>query len=103
MPTVKLSKRVVDALPARSAVYIAYDSNLPGFGCRVTPTSAKSWIVEYRPQGGGRRTSKKRITLGPITKLAPEAARQAAKEILARVQLGEDIAAQRAARRQAAT
>jgi integrase len=103
VPTTKLSKRVVDALPARSAVYIAYDSSLTGFGCRVTPMSAKSWIVEYRPNFGGRRSSKKRITLGQTSAITANAARHAAQEILARVRLGEDVAAERAEVRRAPT
>jgi len=103
MPTVKLSKKVVDNLPLRAAAYVAYDSGLAGFGCRVMPTGIKSWVIEYRPHGGGRRIAKKRVTLGRTSAIPPDRARQAAKEILARVQLGEDIAADRAALRRAAT
>jgi integrase len=103
MATRKLSKRTVDVLPMRAKSYIAYDGDLPGFGCRVTPTGAKSWIVEYRPHGGGRRVAKKRVTLGAITTLPPDAARRTAKDILARVRLGEDVAGDKAARRVAPT
>ena len=103
MPTLKLSKKVVDALPAKGAVYIAYDSCLAGFGCRVTPNEVKSWIVEYRAHFGGGRAPKKRITLGQTSALTADAARHAAQEILARVRLGEDVAAERAALRSAAT
>jgi integrase len=103
MPVVKLSKKAVDALPPRNAVYIAYDNSLTGFGCRVTPNGAKSWIVEYRPHCGGRRTSKKRTTLGSVTTITPDMARQAAHEMLARVRLGEDVAAKRRALRNAPT
>src|ERR1019366_7420421 len=99
MATCKLSKRTVDVLPMRAKSYIAYDGDLPGFGCRVTPTGAKSWIVEYRPHGGGRRVAKRRVTLGAITTLPPDSARRAAKDILARVRLGEDVAGAKAARR----
>ncbi len=103
MPTFKLSKRTIDTLPTRMKSYIAYDSDLSGFGCRVTPTGAKSWIVEYRPHGGGRRVAKRRVTLGAITTLPPDSARRAAKDILARVRLGEDVAGAKAARRAAPT
>jgi integrase len=103
MPTVTLSRKVVSALPAKSSAYIAYDNRLPGFGCRVTPTGAKSWIVEYRPHGGGRRVAKKRVTLGHISTVPPEAARRSAAEILARVQLGDDVAEERATLRKAPT
>jgi integrase len=103
MATHKLSKRTIDTLPTRAKSYIAYDSDLSGFGCRVTPTGAKSWIVEYRPHGGGRRVAKRRVTLGAITTLPPDSARRAAKDILARVRLGEDVAGAKAARRAAPT
>jgi integrase len=101
MPTQKLTKRAVDALQIRDRVYIVYDQALPGFGCRVTPRGARSWIVEYRPSGGGRRISKKRITLGSASVLTPDQARQAAADVLARVRLGHDVPHDRATRRSA--
>jgi integrase len=103
MATQKLTKRTTDALPVRDRVYIAYDESLPGFGCRVTPRGARSWIVEYRPHGGGRRIAKKRITLGSASVLTPDQARQAAAEVLARVRLGHDVPHDRATRRLAST
>src|SRR5258705_1823380 len=101
MPLGKLTKTVVENLPARSSTYITFDSELPGFGCRVTPAGARSWVVEYRPGSGGRRVSKKRVTLGSVATLLPDRARKAAKDVLARARLGEDVAGQRSARRQA--
>jgi len=103
MRTSKLTKIVVDALQPGRAVYIAYDSSLAGFRCRVTARCPKSWIVEYRPHFGGRRTAKKRITLGAISAVTADAARRTAHEILARARLGEDVAAERAAERRAPT
>ena len=103
MTTRRLSKKVVDALPVRDAVYVAYDDSLAGFGCRVTPKGARSWIVEYRPHGGGRRVAKKRITLGQVSVLTPDQARQTAAEILAKVRLGHDVPHDRAGRRSAPT
>ena len=103
MPLGKLTKTVVENLPARSSTYIMFDSELPGFGCRVTPAGARSWVVEYRPGNGGRRVSKKRVTLGSVAALLPDRARKAAKDVLARARLGEDVAGQRSARRQALT
>ena len=103
MTTRRLSKKVVDALPVRDAVYVAYDDSLAGFGCRVTPKGARSWIVEYRPHGGGRRVAKKRITLGRVSVLTPDQARQTAAEILAKVRLGHDVPHDRAGRRSAPT
>jgi integrase len=99
----KLTKTVVENLPRRASTYITFDSELPGFGCRVTPAGARSWVVEYRPGNGGRRVSKRRVTLGSVATLLPDRARKAAKDVLARARLGEDVAGQRSARRQALT
>ena len=101
LPTRKLTKRVIDSLPSRNRVYIAYDDSLPGFGCRVLPSGSRSWIVEYRPNGGGRGVAKKRITLAPVSVLTPDQAREAAGDVLAAVRLGQDIPHDRATRRSA--
>jgi Arm DNA-binding domain len=103
MPTLKLTKRTIDALPVRDTVYVAYDNGLAGFGCRVTPKGARSWIVEYRPHGGGRRIAKKRLTLGAVSILTPDQARQAAANVLAKVRLGQDVPHDRAVRRSVPT
>ena len=99
MATRKLTKTVVHSLPARDKVYIVYDDTLLGFGVRVTPNGARSWIVEYRPHGGGRGVGKRRITLGSITVLTPDQAREAAGDVLAKVRFGQDTPHDRAARR----
>ena len=92
MATQKLTKRTIDALKPRARTYIVYDDNLAGFGCRVTRNGSRSWIVEYRPHGGGRAIAKKRITLAPVSMLTPDQAREAAGDILANVRLGHDVA-----------
>ncbi|MGJ0535560.1 integrase arm-type DNA-binding domain-containing protein [Methylocystis sp.] len=99
----RLTKRVVDALQPRDKPYVAYDVDLTGFGLRVMPSGVKSWIVEYRPDGGGRGVAKKRVTLGKVGALTPDQARRAASELLARVRLGADPAAEKADRRDAPT
>jgi hypothetical protein len=97
--TQKLTKRAIDVLAPRARTSIVYDDNLPGFGCRVTPNGSRSWVVEYRPHGGGRAVAKKRITLAPVSVLTPDQARETAGDILASVRLGHDVAPDRAARR----
>ena len=99
MATQKLTKTTVQNLPSRDRVYIAYDDSLSGFGCRVTPNGVRSWIVEYRPHGGGRAVSKRRITLGSVSVLTPDQARDAAGDVLAKVRFGDDAPHDRAARR----
>jgi integrase len=99
----KLTKRTVDALAPTNRAYIVYDEDLAGFGCRVMPTGTKSWVVEYRPHGGGRGGAKKRITLSKVGPLTAEQARKAAADLLAKVRLGADPAAERDQRRASAT
>lgn len=103
MPVLKLTKRTVDALTATDRPFIAFDEDLAGFGVTVYPSGVKSWIVEYRPHGGGRGVAKKRFTLGKIGKLTPDQARKAAADMLAAVRLGADPATEKAEQRQALT
>ena len=63
----------------------------------------KSWIVEYRPHGGGRGVAKRRATLGKVGTLTPDQARKKAADMLAQVRLGADPAAERAESRKALT
>jgi integrase len=103
MPILKITKRTVDALSPRERPFIAFDSDLIGFGVRVMPSSVMSFIVEYRPHGGGRKVAKRRITLGKVGTLTPDQARRAAADILAQVRLGADPAAAKTERRNAVT
>ncbi len=91
MPVCKLTKRSVDALAPASRTLVFYDSELKGFGVRVTPTGYKAWVVDYRP-GGGRKVATKRMTLGSTSTLTPDEARRKAREVLASVLLGGDPA-----------
>jgi hypothetical protein len=84
----KLTKRSVDALTARSKPYIAFAADVKGFGCRVMPSGSKTFVLEYRPHGGGRRVFTKRLTIGRYGAMTVEQARAAALNALARVRLG---------------
>jgi hypothetical protein len=103
MSTTKLTKRTLDALAATNRPYIAFDADLAGFGVRVMPTGVKSWIVEYRPHGGGRTVAKRRVTLGKVGAVTPGQARRMAADMLAQVRLGGDPASEKAERRKAVT
>lgn len=101
MPVTKLSKRTADAATAtggRTTFY--FDTDLPGFCLKVQPSGEKRWCVQYRAGAGGRKAAKKRMVLGSISKLTPDQARVAAKEVLAGVTLGQDPAAARAGARE---
>jgi len=62
-----------------------------------------SYVVEYRPHGGGRGIAKRRVTIGKVGTLTPDQARKAAVETLAQVRLGADPADEKAKKRAAHT
>jgi integrase len=99
----RLSKRTVDSLRPRVRPYIVFDEDLTGFGLRVMPSGTKTWIVEYRPGAGGRKVFTRRMKIDLASRVTPEQARTHAREILARVRLGEDPAVARATRRDTPT
>lgn len=85
----RLTSKFVRALPATDRQVIIYDPDLVGFGVRITPASAKNrsgtrtWILEYRPGHGGRRVSKRRISLGRVEVVSADDARKHAQTLLA--------------------
>jgi hypothetical protein len=79
------------ALPAGKSEAIYFDEMLPGFGLRLRAGGKRTWIVQYRVG-----TKQRRVTLGTVEVLDPDKARQAARETLAKVQLGGDPQIQRA-------
>ena len=96
MPVIKISRSTVAALEPAEKPYIAFDATLKGFGVRVMPTGAMSFVVEYRPGSGGRSVAKRRVTIGTVgPAMSPEDARKAARDLLAGVLRGEDPAAGR--------
>jgi integrase len=103
MAIASLTKRAIDALPPREKAYIVFDGRLPGFGLRVAPTGRKTFVLEYRPHGGGRGVAKKRLTIGAHGPLTADAARKAALDALARVRRGEDPQADKEGQRAAVT
>lgn len=90
----RLTKQVVDDLVPRDKDYVVWCAKLPGFGCRVRTTGHKSFIVMYR--AGGRNATPRKVTIGVFGKVTVEQAREEAGKILAKAELGEDVALQRA-------
>ena len=104
MPVGRITKRSVDTLQPSSHDVVLWDEDVRGFGVLVTPKGHKSYVVQYRIPGLGRRGFAKRIVLGStLGGLTPDVARQLARRELGKVAHGADPAADRAARREAAT
>jgi integrase len=94
----RITKRVVDAIKSQAREFAVWDSKLPGFGVRVRPTGAMSYVVIYRA-GSGRGAPVRRYTIAQVGKATPEAARRRAKTILGAVAHGHDPAAEKATER----
>jgi integrase len=92
----RITKRLVDGLKSQADEFAVWDSKLPGFGVRVRPSGAMSYIVVYRA-GSGRGAPVRRFTIASVGKTTPEAARRQAKAILGAVAHGRDPAGERAA------
>jgi integrase len=85
-------------LPTGKTDHIEWDDELPGFGLRLRAGGErmrKSWVAQYRAHGRTRR-----MKIGALEKLSAEEARKAARKILAKVEVGHDPQAEKAARRQ---
>jgi integrase len=98
----RITKRLVDGLEAGEREYFRWDSEMAGFGLRVQPSGAKSYVVKYRA-GSGRSAPTRRVTIGAVGKLTPDQARTAAKKMLGAVAQGADPARERAAEKRSAT
>jgi len=90
--TVHLTKRVIDAATPKQKRYDIWDSEIPGFGLRVGIGGAKSFVLRYRAEGGGRAAPKRHMTIGRFGTLTVEMARRQAKQLLAQAMVGEDPA-----------
>lgn len=94
----RITKRTVDALQSNGSEFTAWDDAVNGFGVRVRPTGAKSYVVVYRG-GAGRGAPVRRYTIGAVGKFTPESARARAKVILREVAHGHDPASQKTTER----
>lgn len=103
MPVTRITKRFVDAAEPSAGDVFFWDSELRGFGLKVTRKGLKKYVVQYRIPGLGRRASAKRVVLGAHGPLTPEEARKLARSALSTVVQGSDPAGERASRRRTKT
>ncbi|MFG1266182.1 site-specific integrase [Xanthobacter sp. YC-JY1] len=89
MPTIKLTKKAVDAFaPPGEAQIIHWDSEIRGFGVRILRSGLKTFVLQYRNAEGIKR----RTNLGRYGVMTVEQAREKAKIQLGTVAAGEDPA-----------
>ena len=79
MPTLRLTKSTIDALPIGPKDVTYWDETLKGYGVKVTPKGRKVFLVLYRTVGGALR----KFTIGPYGRVTPHLARIEARKILA--------------------
>lgn len=97
MPTLKLTKSSINALEPLSREQVYWDSNLSGFGVKVTPAGRKVFVVLYRVLGGQSRLRK--YTIGPYGRVTLQQARAAAQRVFAARLDGRDPAAEKLSQR----
>lgn len=98
----RITKRVVDSLKPSESEYTIWDDALTGFGVRVRPSGARSYVVVYRA-GAGRKAPVRKVTLGAVGKLTPDTARILAQKTMGDVAHGKDPARDRADAREGLT
>ena len=83
----KLTRQTIDTLklPPKKRDLIVFDDALPGFGLRMRAGGSRKWVVQYELDGRQRR-----LTIGSTAVFDLEKARKVAREILAKVRLGQD-------------
>jgi integrase len=86
------------ALPPVRGQAMFWDDEIKGFGLRVTPGGAKSFVLDYRADGRQRR-----ITIGAYPDWTVAAARDAAKTLKRDIDLGNDPMGNRRDERNAPT
>ena len=82
----KLTQDAADHIaPPQDRYRIFWDDDLAGFGLRVTPTGAKTWVCQWRPFPGGRNILIKRLSICPHGPGIADYARGIAEEKLGAV------------------
>jgi len=78
-------------LPRGKTDHIEFDDDVPGFGVRLRESGNRSFVFQYKI---GKQ--QRRIALGAVSAIDIGKARQTAKDLYARVRLGQDPAGDKA-------
>ncbi len=86
----KITKECVDAMQAGLKPVFLWDSEVKGFGVKLTPTGTRTYIYQYRL--GGRAGRTQRVRIGQHGSITPDQARAKAKLLAAEIVQGSDPA-----------
>src|SRR5260370_41797021 len=81
----KLTKRTVEAISPAGGDALTWDSEIPGFGVKVTPRGARIYLLQY---SRGNRT--RRCTIGRHGDVTAEQARREARGLRGLTGMGGD-------------
>ena len=90
----KIKKSLIDSLVPGDKPILIFDTELPGFVLKLTPTGRKVYQLRYRM--GGRSTPLKTFTIGKHGAFTPDQARRQAQTLLGDIRRGIDPAGQKA-------
>jgi integrase len=84
----KITKSAVDTAQASDKDGYLWDSQLKGFGLKITPAGRKVYLVQYR--AGGRAGKTRRVTIGTHGSITADQARTEAQALLRQISRDED-------------
>ncbi|RYY26081.1 MAG: site-specific integrase [Sphingomonadales bacterium] len=99
----RINKSIVDEapLPPKGSRTIIWDTDVKGFGVRITSNGTRTYVLKYRT--GGRDTPLRWVTIGQHgSPWTPDKARKRAAELLIEVRAGGDPVGERNAEREQA-
>jgi integrase len=88
----KIERFVSAGIPADRTEAMLWDNAVTGLGLRARASGSCSWTLVYRPRGGGRKETARRVTLGQWPALTLDAARAAARAMVGEIALKKDPA-----------
>ena len=92
MARMRITDRAVEGLTVEGKDAIFWDRTLLGFGVRVYPSGARTYVVQTRTDGRSRR-----VTVGRHGEISAAQARRRAALVIARIKAGEGPVPARAA------
>lgn len=96
----KITKRQLEAVAPGVRDVFVWDTEIRGFGCKITPKGARVFVLQYWAKAAGRA---RRVTLGRLGDLTADEARTEARRLRGRIAGGGDPAHDRAKRKQVPT